>query len=467
MSEPSGSTLNPVPVFVSNAEAPQIADYGLLAGAALIIASAITPQGRANASEYTFGTHAQAVHQAEGLKSQVWGSVRTPPAAAAAPIRSIWAAPQQADLTQQAIFAKTGLPTGRVPATAIGTAQTDPTQLTAQVWKSATASAAILGPTVSPNAPVPPQFDPSVNPSKLWPSAVTPQGQANAAQYSFGTHALATHQDETLKSMVWKSAQTPPAPSTPMPLRSLWASPELADLSISGWSIGGTLTTQGPVPPISLAPPQTDPTQIAPIVWKSQPIAPLSGRVPPQTRGAPQTDPSQLAPQIWESVPTPPAITGVTVWPAIMVPAQFDTTPNPTALWTPGTFSPGAPIPPAPDVSTNVIRNFSLIEWRRWRRPEDEREIRKRRLTPAVAEVIADVAERQAERLEADEHKRLEELTREIELKGLRWEGRYLELLNIERQQLIDAEIASLMQQKQADLTRSEEESILLFLMTL
>lgn len=63
------------------------------------------------------------------------------------------------------------------------------------------------------------------------------------------------------------------------------------------------------------------------------------------------------------------------------------------------------------------------------------------RITPAVAEVIVQVAERQAQTLEPVEHKRIAELTRELEIKRLRFQARYLELLNIERQQLIDDEI--------------------------
>src|SRR5258706_14487095 len=86
--------------FVSNAAMPQLVDYGLPAGFALVIASAVTPQGQANAAEYTFGTHALAIHQAEAIKSDIWSSVRTPPAAAStAPLRSIWASPESIDLS--------------------------------------------------------------------------------------------------------------------------------------------------------------------------------------------------------------------------------------------------------------------------------------------------------------------------------------------------------------------------------
>ena len=88
-----------------------------------------------------------------------------------------------------------------------------------------------------------------------------------------------------------------------------------------------------------------------------------------------------------------------------------------------------------------AIRNFSLREWRHWHRPEDERKLRELHISPAVAEVIAEVAERQAQTLETSERERIRELTRELEFRRLRFQARYLELLNIERQQLIDAEI--------------------------
>lgn len=385
--------------FVSNAGAPQIADYGLIAGLGFFLASAVTPQGQANAAEYTFGTHAQAIHQAEAVKSRIWGSVRTPPAAAsAAPLRSIWASPESIDLSIGGwVVGGTQVNQGPVPPTILAAPQ-DTTQIAAQVWKSQPAAAV-----VTPN-PVATFF------------SVPPQTEDRPAR------------------AVWQSLR---AGQTPPIIASFYAAPQSADL-----------TQQG-------------------IIIKSAQTPPAIGPVPPITVGTPQTDPSQVAPQIWSSAQTPPAIAGITVWPTLVVPAQFDTSINPTVLWTTSTFSSGLtpPIPQIPDVVPDVIRNFSLRDWRKWHRPEDERELRKLRITPAVAEVIAEVAERQAEQLDLDEQQRLEELTRKLELKGLQWHGRYLELLNAQRQQLIDEEIGRLMRQKQAEAQRRDEEAILLFLM--
>lgn len=69
----------------------------------------------------------------------------------------------------------------------------------------------------------------------------------------------------------------------------------------------------------------------------------------------------------------------------------------------------------------------------------------------AVALAIAEVAARQAERLEQDEHKRFEELHRELELRGIEWRASYLEALNLERGRLIDAEIGRLLKRKLED----------------
>lgn len=59
-----------------------------------------------------------------------------------------------------------------------------------------------------------------------------------------------------------------------------------------------------------------------------------------------------------------------------------------------------------------------------------------------AAQVIAYVAARQADALEADEQKRFEELSRELALERIEFEAKHLEALNSARQKLIDNEIA-------------------------
>ena len=79
----------------------------------------------------------------------------------------------------------------------------------------------------------------------------------------------------------------------------------------------------------------------------------------------------------------------------------------------------------------------------------------------SVARAIAEVAARQAERLELDTQKRFEELNRELQLRGIQWESRYLEALNAQREALIDAEISARLKAK----LRNDEEMIILMLL--
>ena len=60
-----------------------------------------------------------------------------------------------------------------------------------------------------------------------------------------------------------------------------------------------------------------------------------------------------------------------------------------------------------------------------------------------VERIIQDVALRQAQKLELDKQKQFEELSRELRVQKIEWEGRFLEVLNAEREKLIDREIAS------------------------
>lgn len=127
-------------------------------------------------------------------------------------------------------------------------------------------------------------------------------------------------------------------------------------------------------------------------------------------------------------------------------------------------FSSAPPTPP-PDVTIaplvgGGIPARSRLTLRDGRTKEEIRRDRERFgiIPPAVVEVIAAVAARQAETLDLDEQKRFEELTREITLLGLEYDARYLEAVNIERQRLIAAEIGALLRRK------LDEEDIMLLL---
>ena len=120
-------------------------------------------------------------------------------------------------------------------------------------------------------------------------------------------------------------------------------------------------------------------------------------------------------------------------------------------------FDFGSGPPPTPPVVPGTqqiigggITHDGLLRLGRKKRTKGEISLERSKfgLSDAVAEVVAAVAARQAETLVQDEQKRLDELFREITLRGLEYESRYLEALNIERQRLIDQEIGLLIKRK-------------------
>jgi len=85
----------------------------------------------------------------------------------------------------------------------------------------------------------------------------------------------------------------------------------------------------------------------------------------------------------------------------------------------------------------------------------------KRTKDKEIEQIIQAVAAEQVARLERDEHKRFEQLERELELKGITWEARYLEALNLRREYLIEQEIGTLLRKKIKD----EEDRLILALL--
>lgn len=139
-------------------------------------------------------------------------------------------------------------------------------------------------------------------------------------------------------------------------------------------------------------------------------------------------------------------------------------------LWT--TSGGGAPPPPPPappDAPTVLVGGGFNPSQGLYPRPPGREEVSRARerlgLKDSISEekaakVIADVAARQAESLERDEQKRFEELARQLEIEGLEFDARYLELLNQEREHLIDSEIA-----RRLRAIRDQEEILLMLLM--
>lgn len=125
-------------------------------------------------------------------------------------------------------------------------------------------------------------------------------------------------------------------------------------------------------------------------------------------------------------------------------------------LWR--TTGQGAPPPPPPVIVDQGVKPSGGIPHDQPRRTRKQVSEARKRLglddgyTPEEAVVAIDaVAASQALRLEQDEQKRFEELTRELELSGIEFDARYLEALNKQRELLINKEIASFFQRQQND----------------
>lgn len=98
-------------------------------------------------------------------------------------------------------------------------------------------------------------------------------------------------------------------------------------------------------------------------------------------------------------------------------------------------------------------------------RSQERPERRKKHGIPQeVDEIIKQVAASQVARLEADKQKQFEELERELELRALKWERKYLTALAEEREYLINQEIGRLLREK---ILRDEEEAILAVLLAI
>ena len=95
---------------------------------------------------------------------------------------------------------------------------------------------------------------------------------------------------------------------------------------------------------------------------------------------------------------------------------------------------------------------YGTLSERRIRRKPEEIE--------SALEVIQEVALRQSKSLLTDEQKIYDELSRELELKGLKLEAKYLETLNSTREMLITLEIKKLLKKK----IQEEDEALLMLI---
>ena len=121
-------------------------------------------------------------------------------------------------------------------------------------------------------------------------------------------------------------------------------------------------------------------------------------------------------------------------------------------------FTDGSAAPPPPPP---VVEAPAPVGGGGWARLYPPKRLKKRELE-RIENIIESVAVQQVQRLETDDHKIFEELERELQLRGIHWESRYLTLLNEKREILINEEIKLLLKRKQA-----EDEQILLIMMSM
>mgnify|MGYP001561717976 FL=1 len=128
------------------------------------------------------------------------------------------------------------------------------------------------------------------------------------------------------------------------------------------------------------------------------------------------------------------------------------------------THDPTASQAPEPAVISGVVPSGGFPARDVFPHPRTPHEIRKERekwgILPKTQDIIEGVAQRQAEDLHLDAQQRLEELERELELAGIEWDGKYLTMLNAERERLINAEIL-----ERAKLLRNNEDAATLLLL--
>ena len=121
----------------------------------------------------------------------------------------------------------------------------------------------------------------------------------------------------------------------------------------------------------------------------------------------------------------------------------------------------GAPPPPPPPAAPAIVPSGGIPYHPYLGRLERRK---KHGIPQEVDEIIKQVAASQVARLEADKQKQFEELERELALKALTWERKYLRALAEEREFLVDQEIGRLLWEKYR---QQEEEAIIAILLAI
>lgn len=246
-------------------------------------------------AEYLWGTHAPAIHNAEALKTHVFPSTR-----AAIVVTGILGCfvsipPQAPPQSLCQLFRSAGPVQGRLPSAVSARSQSDPTQSSALIFKSArtppvvsssvpamvsgqaqydlTPRGFVESPQISAQGPVPPftkasQDDPSQRAALVWspvtPTAVTPNPIA-----SFFTTVSQFEERPSRQAFPNQVAgQTPPV----IPL--VTGGPQRVDLTQQAWLTTPSRTPAYALRSIYAAPQVVDLTQQGSI-WSAQPAAPV------------------------------------------------------------------------------------------------------------------------------------------------------------------------------------------------
>ncbi|MGC3959559.1 MAG: hypothetical protein QM813_16915 [Verrucomicrobiota bacterium] len=315
--------------------------------------------------------------------SSVWGSVRTPPAAAPNPIaRWVKTAPQ-ADPTQvqSQYWEPTPAAQGDIVLCVESGAQDDLTIRTPQFFRAATSQVAVstqLGARVQSA----PQVD-LTQQSAIWESVTA------GTTGLLGNFLLSVPQKDPtqIQPNIWPSAAAAPVVSyRPLSMVQTAPQPNPTQIAPQIWSSAAAapaVSYNGL--PFVLSAPQADPTQLQAKFWNA-PTA--QGVLGSYVYSIPQADPTQIQPNVWTTTLTPP-ITGFTV-PQFQTPPQPDLNINYTVLWTPSTFSPSAPIPPDTSLPGGPWGNpaagrGTMSETIGFREPEKKR--KRIKLTPVEREI--------------------------------------------------------------------------------
>lgn len=318
------------------------------------------PTGAVPSSEYLWGTHAAAIHNAENVKSAIFRSV----AAATVVVTGVSAfisAPQQSYADVQP-FIEQSLASGQ--ATPVIPRVSGAPQVV-----DFTLQAVYSRPITSPQGP-------TVRPFTAGPL------QVDLTQQAILSEPLPNRQG-AVPPPVWQG-QTDPSQLAP----SIWQAIASA-----------VVITPNPIAGFFVAPPQNEerPTRQ---VWPSL----VAGQTPPVIRSiyaAPQLyDFTQQAEIIPAAIAQVVIITGTTVFPNTPVPPQTDTTVNASVVWTPSTFSPSA----VPDAGAglpagggrSLHHGFNLSDWKKKRKPLKDLEDDIERL---YKEITSPPLARQAEKI--------------------------------------------------------------------